>query len=93
MHKLTIKEILQDALICEKYMLASYEQFGKESSNQTLLALMIDNFESTAHSLHRVFREMKDRNLYPVENAELNKIEKAITKLEQSNKTHSDDFK
>lgn len=93
MHKLSVKEILQDALICEKFLLSSYEQFGKESSNLTLLALMLDNFDSTTQSLHRVFVEMRDRNFYPVENAELNKIEKAITKLEQSNKTYSDDAK
>lgn len=92
MHKLTLKEVLQDALICEKFMLGMYEQFLKESSNPVLLKLMLKNFEATAENQHQVFVEMRDRNMYPVENAELMKVEKAITTLDQGTKVYDDSF-
>ncbi len=93
MIKLTLKEILQDALICEKFMVSMYEQFLKEASNEILLDLLLTNFEEVAQTQHDIFLEMKDRDMYPIENAETQKIEQTMTLLKQATKTYSKDFK
>lgn len=93
MHKLTLEELLQDALIAEKYMISMYEQFIKEASNVTLIDLLLDNFNELVETQHVLFLEMKERNMYPVTNAEKQKIEEAEVNLKQKRKNYEKDFK
>ncbi len=93
MHKLTLEELLQDALIAEKYMISMYEQFIKEASNVTLIDLLLDNFNELVETQHVLFLEMKERNMYPVTNAEKQKIEQAEVTLKQKRKSFEKDFK
>ena len=93
MHKLTLEELLQDALIAEKYMISMYEQFIKEASNVTLIDLLLDNFNELVETQHVLFLEMKERNMYPVTNAEKQKIEQTEVTLKQKRKSFEKDFK
>lgn len=92
MIKLTLKEVLQDALVAEKFMMAMYEQYMKESSNTALIDVCLENFAELSDTLYAIFIEMKDRGMYPVENAEKQKIEQTITMLKESTKAYTKDF-
>ena len=92
MIKLTPKELLQDALIAEKFLVIMYDQFLKEASCMPLLNLLLDNFSATAEAQHQVFLEMKERDMYPVEDAEMQKIDQTILMLKQNKRTFDNDF-
>lgn len=91
MIKLTEKEILQDALITEKFMVNMYDQFLKEASCMPLLDLLLEQYEQLCDIQHKVFLNMKERDFYPVENAEMKKINEALTLQKQETKKY--DFK
>ena len=92
MTKLTIQEILQDLLVCEKYMLEMYKQYTIEASNMPLKELCIENMKQTFDLQFKVFEEMKARDLYPVENAESKKVEQAIQTITENTKYYDDTF-
>lgn len=92
MTELTEQEILQDCLICEKFLLEMYDQFTKEVSNLPLQDLMLENMEEVFKIQHQLFIEMKDRKFYPVTMAEKEQINQTIKTLQQNTKDYSDDF-
>lgn len=93
MTKLTLEELLQDALICEKFMLSMYDQFVKEASNENLMGLLLKNYEDTLNIQHDIFLEMKERNFYPVTVADKQKIEQSLFTIKEKTKSYSKDFK
>lgn len=92
MTELSIQEILQDLLICEKFMITMYKQFAIELSNVDLQDLFIENMEDTFDIQHLLFLEMKERELYPVENAPMEKIDMAIKTIKDNSKYYDDTF-
>lgn len=90
--ELTLKELLQDALNTEKYLICMYDQFTKESSCVPLLELLMDNNSEILHTLHDIFIEMKNRQFYPVKPAETKMINEAITMLEETKVCYKEDF-
>ena len=92
MVKLSSKELLQDALVAEKFLVTMYDQFLKESSCVPLLDLLLDNYAQNAEAQHEVFMVMKERDMYPVENAEAQKIQQTITMLKENTRTFDKDF-
>lgn len=90
--ELTLEEILQDVLICEKFLASMYEQYMKEASNEELLDLLLDNFAEVIYTQQAIFQEMKARDLYPVTNAEKQKIEQTITTLKEKMQSYEKDF-
>jgi len=92
MTELTVQEILQDLICCEKYMLEMYKQYTIEASNDELKHLCIKNMNEVFEMQQTIFEEMRDRNLYPVENAESKKIEQAIKKIKENTKYYDDTF-
>ena len=75
---MTEKEILQDLIIAEKFLLSMYNQFGLECSNKTLRNLFIQHHSEVSKHNFEIFTLMKDKGLYPVMEAEEQEINKAI---------------
>lgn len=92
MTKLTLQEILQDLLSCEKLMLELYKQYTIEASNLELQDLCIQNMKDNFKSQFEVYKLMRDRKFYPVEYAEEQKIQQAIKMISQSTKNYENDF-
>lgn len=92
MTELTMQEILQDLLCCEKYMLEMYKQYTIETSNDELKNLCIKNMSEVFEMQQTIYEQMRDRNLYPVELAESKKIEQAIKKIKENTKYYDDKF-
>ena len=92
MTELTLQEILQDLLCCEKYMLEMYKQYTIEASNEKLKELCIQNMKDTFALQFDIFEKMKERNFYPVENAESKKVEMAIKTIKENTKYYDDTF-
>lgn len=92
MTKLTEKEILQDVLLCEKFMLSMYDQFSKEASCMPLLDICLDNMEEIFGLQHEIFLAMKEKQYYPVTDAEKQKIDETIKMLKENKKDYSKDF-
>lgn len=93
MVKLTLEEMLIDALVAEKFMLTAYDQFIKEASNMPFINLLLNHFDDLVKTQHELFLEMKERNFYPVEMAEKQKIEQSLVMLKQKAKDYSKEFK
>lgn len=92
MTELTTLEILQDLLICEKFMVGMYKQFTIEASNQPLKTLLIENMKKSFDFQFKIFKLMNERNLYPTEPAEQKKVTTAIKKLKEQSKDYSKSF-
>lgn len=90
MTKLTTQEILQDLLICEKFMLGMYKQFTIEASNQPLKTLLIENMKKSFDFQFKIFKLMNERNFYPTEQAETKKVTTAIKTLKEQSKNYND---
>jgi len=90
---LTLEEILMDVLMAKKHLAGLYDQFIKEASNVTLLDMLLDHYTAIIDTQHALFLEMKERNFYPVENAEKEKTQQALTTLKEDCKNYSKDFK
>ena len=73
-------------------MISMYDQFLKEASNPALLDLLLTHYEDLADTQHELFIEMRDRNFYPVENAETQKLEQTLNTLKQAKKDYKKDF-
>lgn len=92
MTKLTEHEILQDLLICEKFMLGMYKQFTIEASNPELKKLLIDNMKKAFDFQYKIFALMHERNLYPTEEAESKKVTGAVKQLKENSKDYTSSF-
>lgn len=89
---LTVQEILQDTLVCEKFLADMYAQFMKDSSCVPLLDLCLENYEQVIKTQHVMFLEMHERDFYPTTPAEAQKIKQTITTIKQNTKNYSDSF-
>ncbi len=92
MTELTELEILQDLLICEKFMVGMYKQFTIEASNPALKNLLIENMKKAFEFQFKIFELMHERDLYPTEPAETKKITTAIKTLREKSKDYSNSF-
>lgn len=92
MTELTELEILQDLLICEKFMVGMYKQFTIEASNPALKKLLMDNMKQAFELQFKIFELMHERNLYPTEQAEIKKVTTAIKNLKEQSKDYTDSF-
>ena len=92
MTELTIQEILQDLLCCEKYMLEMYKQYTIETSNSVLKELCMKNMKEVFEMQQVIYENMKERDLYPVEFAESQKISQAIKTIQENTKYYDDTF-
>ena len=92
MTELTEQEILQDLLVCEKYMLEMYKQYTIETSNLTLKDLCVENMKEIFVIQQEIYELMKTRNYYPVEYAEQKKIGQAIKTITENTKFYDDTF-
>lgn len=88
MTTLTEMEILQDLLIAEKFLLGMYKQYGIEASNMKLKNLLIDNMNNVFELQFKAFEMMHERNLYPTEEAEINKIVSTIKTIKENSKDY-----
>ena len=76
--ELTQQEILQDALIAEKYIMHMYCQFGLECSNQSLRDLFSQlHDEASKHDL-KLFKVMNEKGFYPKTEAPVKDVKQAI---------------
>jgi spore coat protein CotF len=92
MTELTVQEILQDLLVCEKYMLEMYKQYTIEASNLALKDLCIENMVQTFDLQYKIFEAMEARGYYPLENAKSNKVQQAIKTITENTKYYDDTF-
>ena len=91
--KLTPKEILTDTLICEKFMIGVYSQFIMEASCRPLIDLLTTNAADLIATQHAIFKEMEKRGMYPVTEAEQQKLSQAITTADDTKKCFKDAVK
>jgi spore coat protein CotF len=75
------KEILNDALIGEKQICASYNTFAGECSSEQLKNAFLNILDDTHSIQYGIFRDMQSRGWYQVEQAEKQKIQQAKQKL------------
>ncbi|MBE5745883.1 MAG: spore coat protein [Clostridiales bacterium] len=76
--ELTQQEILQDALIAEKYIMHMYCQFGLECSNQSLRDLFSElHSVASKHDL-KLFKVMNEKGFYPKTEAPVKDVKQAI---------------
>lgn len=92
MTQLTVQEILQDLIICEKFMATMYKQFTLEVSNMDLQKLCLNNMEEIFETQHQIFLQMKERDLYPVEIAPMKKIDTTIKTVKDNSKYYDESF-
>jgi len=71
------KEILNDALIGEKQLCATYNTFAGECSNEQLKNAFLNILDDTHTIQYGIFRDMQSRGWYQVEQAEKQKIQQA----------------
>jgi len=75
---LTQQEILQDAIIAQKFLMHMYCQFGLECSNQTLRDLFSElHGEASKHDL-KLFKVMNEKGFYPKTEAPVKDVKQAI---------------
>ncbi len=75
---MTEKDVLQDLLIAQKFMLSMYNQFGLECSTKELRNILIRHHAKVSEHNFEIFNVMKDKGLYPVTEAEQQQIDTAI---------------
>ena len=75
---MTEQEILQDVLIAHKFLLSMYNQFGLECSNPKLRNLFIEQYAEVSKHNFKVFEIMKKQGIYPITEAETQKINQAV---------------
>ena len=75
----TIKDILQDALICEKFMIDAYAKFIMEASCRPLIDVLTTNASQIIATQHAIFKEMEARGLYPLKYPTLTEMEQVIS--------------
>ena len=74
----TVQEILQDALIAQKFLMHMYCQFGFECSNQSLRDLFSElHDEASKHDL-KLFKVMNEKGFYPKTEAPVKDVKQAI---------------
>ncbi len=91
--KLMPKEILEDALICEKFMIGAYSQFIMEASCRPLIDLLTANASELIATQHAIFKEMEKRGFYPVTEAKEQDITKAVTTAQSTKKCYKEAVK
>ena len=91
--KLTSKEILQDALLCEKYMVEMYAKCIIEASCRPLIDLMTANASDIIATQHAVFKEMEKRGMYPVTEAKAQDIQTIVSAADTNKKCYKDALK
>lgn len=72
------KEILQDILIAQKFLLSMYKQMGMECSTPALRDLCIKHYAKTSEYNFATFTEMEKKGYYPVTDAGTKEINQAI---------------
>ena len=80
----TEKQILHDALICEKHMTDSYNTYAGECVNEQLRSTMLTHLNDLHGIQANVFSTMQQNGWYQVEPAEQQKIQKARQKFQSS---------
>ncbi|MFA6331146.1 MAG: spore coat protein [Clostridia bacterium] len=91
--KLTPKEIMIDALICEKYMINAYSKFIMEASCRPLIDLLTTNAANHIATQHAIFKEMEKRGMYPVTEAKQQELSQAISTADDTKKCYKDAIK
>ena len=75
---LTEQEILQDAIIAQKFLMHMYCQFGLECSNSALRKLFSElHLISSEHDL-KIFKIMNEKGFYPKTEAPVKDVKQAI---------------
>lgn len=75
---MTEQEILQDALVGQKFLLSMYNQFGLECSNPELRNLFNEQRSVVSDHNFIIFEIMKEKKLYPVTKAAVKDVDKAV---------------
>lgn len=78
MMEFNTQQILQDAIVAQKYLLKMYCQFGLECSNPTLRNLFAELYQQTSEHDYAIFKVMNDLNYYPTTPAQAKDVSKAI---------------
>ena len=90
MIEFTEQEILQDALVAQKFMIHMYCQFGLECSNECLRKMFNEHHAIAMEHNFKIFNIMHDLDFYPTTIATSKDIKSALkmytqmqTELEQ----------
>ena len=78
MIEFTEQEILQDALIAEKYMIHMYCQFGLECSNECLRKLFNEHHAMAMEHNLKIFNIMHEKGFYPTTPAPVKDVKQGI---------------
>lgn len=81
--KMTDKVMLDDMLSTEKRMVGLYATFLCECASEDLHQVFCQNLHQTATDQHQTFLQMQQKGWYPIEQAELQKVNQAKQQLSQ----------
>lgn len=80
--KLSDKDIATDWLHTEKGLVKTYADMICEISNEQLRTTLLDCFEIASECQFDLWEKMSGAGMYPVENAEAQKIKKEVQKYD-----------
>ena len=77
----TERDMLQDLLMTEKNIVKTYGGFIVETSCENLRGVLNANIKDSVCDQFEIFNSMRDRNYYPVKEAESTDVQQAKTKF------------